>query len=176
MANFPRHLPLLTSCIEFGDKPITPLPVVTAEVDFGSPDPLLQEDIQNVPDRERSPTLSVAAHESDKIASPLTYNKVPKPPGQPGRPQSGGYSLDIELKRWGPLFGEVKSFVHAKCDSLLDLTKSYSKQDKLGISTVVIDTKQAYPIVDGYQNSWPVHDFMKMYLKNMSENHRKDTR
>ncbi|KAF8876366.1 hypothetical protein CPB84DRAFT_1752435 [Gymnopilus junonius] len=68
---------------------------------------------------------------------PAICVKIPKPNGEPGRPRSGGYNLDEELGAWdADTLSSVNSYVKAKAKQILNLTRSYSKQDPHKIAEV----------------------------------------
>ncbi|KAF8950172.1 hypothetical protein BDZ97DRAFT_1934475 [Flammula alnicola] len=103
--------------------------------------------------------------ESDELIRPA--QKIPKPSGEPGRPNSGGYCIEDALMSWGKdEFGKVVRFTKKIADAKLDQTKSYSKQDRVKVA-------RNYPIVDKYEDRWPVRGILKMHLKATSENFRK---
>ena len=78
-----------------------------------------------------------------------------------------------------------------KADQLLETSKSYQKQNSDDINDVciivsslvlesltflnvaLIKVTKTYPIVNKYQNHWPVRDMLKLYLKYTSELSRK---
>lgn len=126
-----RHLPLITNRIRFSSSGMAPLPTITPRVDL----PLLGVNILpangNPTERELTPSedgeegspenqsnvddgeseLSELSElesdiDSDKLIWPVL--KIPKPSGEPGRPNSGGYSIEDALISWGKdEFGKV---------------------------------------------------------------------
>jgi len=100
--------------------------------------------------------------------------KIAKPRGQAGHPGSGGYSLDVVLRKWGSsLIGDVNKLVKQKADQLLDTNHSYRMQDPSDIEDVCHIVEKTYPIVAKYQSAWPVKDMLKQHLKYTSESARK---
>jgi hypothetical protein len=63
-------------------------------------------ELSDAPDGNES-ELSDPETDIDEILS--NNKKIPKPPGQPGRPHSGSYTLETMIKAWGKeLINEVK--------------------------------------------------------------------
>lgn len=107
-----RHLPLITACIEFTDKPIAPCPAITTDLDFSDLFEVVEDDDEletlthddSVSQRGISPLSMLSDSSSDDMPLPVAQapnNKVPQPFGQPGRPGSGGHSIRHELSAWG---------------------------------------------------------------------------
>ncbi|KAF8876378.1 hypothetical protein CPB84DRAFT_1752445 [Gymnopilus junonius] len=159
-----RHLPLITSRIEFRLDGIAHAPpLITPRIDFSEALAAQQnttEDIipENYPNHiEDSNSSDDARYGDEHEASPSqqgdgdeeffssTSVKIPKPNGEPGHPRSGGYNLDEELAAW----------------------------DAGTLSNV--NTSREYPIVEKYDNYWPVRDMLKLHLKYTSETYRKHT-
>ncbi|PPQ82451.1 hypothetical protein CVT24_002472 [Panaeolus cyanescens] len=171
MVTSTRHLPLITACIEFSEKPNVPLPSITSDLDFDAPS---QIEVDTLSERGTSPSVLSDSGSSNNDVTATSDNKIPQPFGQPGRPGSGGHSVRQELAAWGEeLLDEFTVFVQTACDTHLNTSKSYSKQGKGPIGIVCSVTKNRFPIVNKYENLWPVHDIMKMYLKKTSEAYRK---
>ncbi|KAF8873918.1 hypothetical protein CPB84DRAFT_1753136 [Gymnopilus junonius] len=190
-----RHLPLIMSCIEFRLDGIAHAPpLITPRIDFSEALAAQQnttEDIipENYPNHIKDSNSSDDARYGDEHeASPSqqgdgdeeffssTSVKIPKPNGEPGRPRSGGYNLDEELAAWDAgMLSNVNSYVKTKAKQILNLTKSYSRQDPHKLAEVCFLTSREYPIVEKYDNYWPVRDMLKLHLKYTSETYRKHT-
>lgn len=129
-----RHLPVITSRLRF--DPICrrprPLPAITARIDLigilsaasNQPGPVLQQ--PNSPEYTSTLRHSSADTDEDSFTEsqhpqPVTTDGseddnevdtetlIPKPPGEPGRPRSGGYNLQEQLIGWTTEFyDEVK--------------------------------------------------------------------
>jgi hypothetical protein len=56
------------------------------------------------PPREMSPLTELSDHESDDA----TPEEIPKPPGEPGRPDSGGYNLQQAVNWTSSDFNRLK--------------------------------------------------------------------
>lgn len=101
-----RHRPLIASRIEFilmgSEDPMSPLPPIRSRIEF-TPKRLGAETearagVTQLP--IRLATTEAPASLQDPTASPT---KIPKPPGEPGRPKSGGYCLLkilVETHNW----------------------------------------------------------------------------
>lgn len=63
-----------------------------------------------------------------------------------------------------------KDFVHESTKKKhLDLSKSYSKQDKKLVEEICEEVRKEYRVLDDYKNYWPVHNMLKLHLKYTSE-------
>ncbi|KAF8204553.1 hypothetical protein BJ912DRAFT_1051910 [Pholiota molesta] len=75
--------------------------------------------------------------EEDIVEADLTSKLITKPKGQPGRPQSGGYTLAAKLTGWRPqLLDAVTNTVKDKADEVLDLSRSYRGQKKKDVQLI----------------------------------------
>jgi len=150
---------------------------------------------------------SELSEDPEDVEFPAT--QIPKPAGEPGRPNSGGYSLEDSLAPWGRE-ELVKVMVRTKKISnnraVLELisnvdiheengrpeTRSQEEvqQTRLQASWLIMwhsepslsmhisihETPQLarnYPIVDKYEDRWPVRAILKMHLKATSEIYRR---
>ncbi|KAJ6497205.1 hypothetical protein C8R47DRAFT_1212765 [Mycena vitilis] len=104
-------------------------------------------------------------------------SKYRKPPGQPNRPLSGGYSLEGHLLRkceWTREdFKNVQAMVHQLAAQKLDTTSSYRKQNKHTVQSICEQVKLTHRITRGYDDSWVIKDMLIIHLKNTSETERK---
>jgi hypothetical protein len=96
-----RHPPQITPRLEFLPHPLPPLPQITPRMEFpGERRPYRSRTRSRT--RSLSPnsieldTLSSAQDSDDEEDRQLT-NKIPKPPGEAGRPASGGFNLEEAL-------------------------------------------------------------------------------
>lgn len=120
-----RHLPITTNRLEFIPQNIGPPPVITPRNDFTEQIFMerlrvslnraesLTADSDNDPNGDSGTMNNYVAPESppsdigaDSGAEEIDWidtvnKKIPKPRGQAGHPGSGGYSLDIVLRKWG---------------------------------------------------------------------------
>jgi hypothetical protein len=123
-----QPLPLITPRIEFAFQSVAHLPVITARMDFttlGLKMPNGNAHATPVNDNESdievdNSTSDIEMDDLPLAASSLTHNqtnddfsslsesennnqrqKIRKPVGEPGRPKSGGYTLEKEIASWG---------------------------------------------------------------------------
>jgi len=111
-------------------------------------------------------------------------------PGEPGRPRSGGYKLDVVLGWNEATFEAVRvsdcqkpnivltvvllqDHVHALAKKKLDMEKSYRYQSSDKIQAICKMASESYPILQDYKNVWPVLDMLKLHLKYMSQSNRR---
>jgi len=110
-----KHLPLITPRIEFSLAPPAPLPLLTQRIEF-DPDRLVRSRLPSDEGHEggsnKRRRLSVSGrHEEDcdgdrllgEASAPGPSSLKPKPAGEPGKPGSGGYSLEnvlINVHKW----------------------------------------------------------------------------
>ncbi|KZS94286.1 hypothetical protein SISNIDRAFT_485199 [Sistotremastrum niveocremeum HHB9708] len=97
-----------------------------------------------------------------------TLITIPKPAGEAGRPNAGGYSLEIKLKELGWRSDEIEQMqklLKSLCNVHLDTTLPYSEQDPDLKNIVVQKVKLTFPVLEAYSNTWPVTEMMKSVLK-----------
>lgn len=118
IAMISRHLPLVTNRIRFSPTLPSPTALITPRIDFGaigaiskSQTPLKHQARELTPsdhglseigdthlDDEGESEIGSDAEETELSA--LSFKKIPKPSGEPGRPRSGGYSIEAALASW----------------------------------------------------------------------------
>jgi hypothetical protein len=97
-----RHLPLITLRIEFVPQHISELPTITPRTDFSNlPDSRLIDTMDDVDltvdsDAEMVDPLPIDSDPESEDCG-VEDEKIPKPPGEAGRPMSGGYNLETAL-------------------------------------------------------------------------------
>ena len=103
-----RHLPLITTRINFTANKVPAIhPAITHRISFAKGEcwdltPSVhsisgnEEDDDRIVDDEGESELS---EDPEDVEFPAT--QIPKPAGEPGRPNSGGYSLEDSLAPWG---------------------------------------------------------------------------
>ncbi|KZS87089.1 hypothetical protein SISNIDRAFT_491379 [Sistotremastrum niveocremeum HHB9708] len=109
------------------------------------------------------PPLAVETPVQDDIVA-----LIPKPAGEAGRPNAGGYSLEIKLKELGWRTAEIEGMqklIKSLCNVHLDTSKPYSEQDADLKQLVINKVKLSFPILEAYVNIWPVTEMMKSVLK-----------
>ncbi|PPQ86602.1 hypothetical protein CVT26_015011 [Gymnopilus dilepis] len=100
-----------------------------------------------------------------ELLVPPHHRKIPKPQGEPGRPHSGGYTLSKMLKGWGHDFKIISGFIKDEADKMLDTTICYKNQPQALIDTICDLASARFPILDKYENHWPVRDILKTHIK-----------
>ncbi|PPQ82854.1 hypothetical protein CVT26_008104 [Gymnopilus dilepis] len=184
-----RHLPLITPRVEFSFVDYSSqlqAPNITPRMDFQTL--CLQSDGnstinlhaetdegqaagnifegQDAGESEDSETSDSGRDDAKTEAVMRKHTKIPKPCGEPGRPGSGGYNIESVLIGWtAELILEVKNYVKNNTGIMLDETKRYGKQKP--------PAKQRFPIIDKYENHWPIRDMLKLHLKAASRAYRK---
>jgi len=100
-----RHSPLITSRIEFRPSKVAGnLPIITPRIDFGEEWALPAFDAtasivdKNLDDND----LRDVMDDEEFFIESTNNSKIPKPQGEPGRPNCGGYSIESELHGWSP--------------------------------------------------------------------------
>ncbi|KIN99074.1 hypothetical protein M404DRAFT_30870 [Pisolithus tinctorius Marx 270] len=71
----------------------------------------------------------VASSDNDLTSSIQLELKVPKPPGEPGHPGRGSYTLETVLNLNQKVFSKFKKYMHALINKHLDTKKCLSVQD-----------------------------------------------
>lgn len=121
-----RHLPLITQRIQFRYARASQPPIITPRINFidnwasaqdsngesqdnrhgafaserPSPEVVLSDDGES--------ELSGSDIEEDSEPSTTLHGLITKPPGEPGRPNSGGYNLESKLRGWTPkMFSDI---------------------------------------------------------------------
>ncbi|KAL1740858.1 hypothetical protein HDZ31DRAFT_46627 [Schizophyllum fasciatum] len=80
-------------------------------------------------------------------------SKIPKPSGEPGRPSSGGYSLE-EVLQWGPQqYREVRS--------------------EARVAVYEEEAFRLFPIMEDYEDRWPIRAFATQRLHYLQNNARR---
>lgn len=157
------HLPVITSRVEFQPTKASRPPIITPRIDFNQEwgsdlTHDADEDIDMVSEHnyDLEPADSLIDDEDAVDNNEFPNNKkIPKPAGEPGRPNSGGYNIEHELRGWSPdmvtavnvscdiihdqlnlLMFLSQKFIKQTADDTLDVTKSYSKQKPSDITTL----------------------------------------
>ena len=102
-----RQLPVITPEIEFIQENLGPLPTITPCIDFARTSLEHAEvedddvDMTAVINIDNPPAERMPDNNNVELDLALGSVKIPKPSGEPGRPRSGGYSLEAALDKWG---------------------------------------------------------------------------
>ncbi|KAJ7028200.1 hypothetical protein C8F04DRAFT_1237718 [Mycena alexandri] len=102
---------------------------------------------------------------------------IPRPKGQAGRgSDSGGYNLQVAMglkdndERYLRQNRIVKRYVHEK----LLVSKSISKQDRGQVARVIANVQKDFPFFKKFEDGWPIHDMIRVYLSNEQTRARRD--
>lgn len=190
-----RHLPVITSRIDFSVCPQPPLPVITQRTSFLDYNGLhdvssdmgddvgddegddegdgLGDDVASMGDGlDDGLDDGLGDTVMNEIASASNINAgigdyfipgtsvIPKPPGEPGRPQSGGFNVEATLAWPKSTFTKVvvsqspvmsyksahtkQNYTHLQASKVLDTSKCYSKQSKVKIDSVCVSVSVLY--------------------------------
>jgi hypothetical protein len=109
-----QHLPIITPRIEFSSlTQLRPPAIITPRIDFADAWTIGNNSASHVvsdfapfvdSDDDDSITVDLELLESELSDDEVPLNnigKIPKPPGEPGRPNSGGYNVENEVRAWG---------------------------------------------------------------------------
>ncbi|KDR65799.1 hypothetical protein GALMADRAFT_148382 [Galerina marginata CBS 339.88] len=182
-----RHLPLITHRVQFSSKVSSTAPLVTHRLEFdrqtaASKKPQLERreltpsdsGSERNKDKDLESDLSDLTDSEEEATHSAVSKKIPKPAGEPGRPGSGGYSIDDTLASWGKEeVLKVNKLVKKLADLKLDKTKSYSKQNGRKVNDICEEVARHHDIILKYDDFWPIRGMLKMYLKTTSEIHRR---
>ncbi|KAF9472478.1 hypothetical protein BDN70DRAFT_938156 [Pholiota conissans] len=195
-----RHRPLITPRISFRLAPPAPLPTLTPRIEFNSE--YLKR--QRAPEdsevstgakrqrRSQTPQASASANqdetlqliddegdeEDDSITpTPAGEKLISKPQGEPGRPGSGGFSLEDALEHehnWSKTEVEnLNKLVREVAEKSMNMTVTYKKQDKEKIQDICDKVQEQIPHLAQYEECWPVRSVLKLVLKYRSESSRR---
>ncbi|KIM80940.1 hypothetical protein PILCRDRAFT_9347, partial [Piloderma croceum F 1598] len=104
-----------------------------------------------------------------------TNNKqIPKPPGEPGRPSRGGYTLKITLNWTVRDYKKLKKSVYQGIEDHLDHTKNLSYQNSAAVERVRQQVLAECLLLDRYVNNWPFTDILMCTLKSSSAKWRRE--
>ncbi|KAJ3001881.1 hypothetical protein NUW54_g6159 [Trametes sanguinea] len=111
------------------------------------------------------PQSQDSRHESDDDDEDMQLGgdviEIPKPAGEVGRPNRGGYKLEGVME-CSP--GRMSMINHLVAENL-DATRSYSGQSDKKLLTVREEALKRMPELAKYEQAWPVTDAVKMRLK-----------
>ncbi|KAJ7482904.1 hypothetical protein B0H11DRAFT_1914986 [Mycena galericulata] len=184
-----RHLPLISPRMEFTIYSAGPLPCITPRLDYAN--------IQRIVDLRNRQSIHICPgpdkpvrgeHAEDQsgvgklpqkdTGSELTSlpHKYKAPPGQPGRPNSGGYSLEYTLLqqyRWTKeKLNCVQDHVQRLARNQLVTKLSYQMQDPGDVKKLCKEITAQHDLA-GYEDYWPIRAMLKLYLKSKSEVYRR---
>ncbi|KAJ8094111.1 hypothetical protein AAF712_013306 [Marasmius tenuissimus] len=118
-----------------------------------------------------------ASDRSVEGMGPLEGTKLHKPPGEPGRPSSGGYNLKHVLGWSLKKYKTVQSSVGKEIDAHLDIDATYTDQSSTALKRIRQNTVKKFPWIDDEcYDAWVVYDFVKIGLKYRKERKRRQER
>ncbi|KAL0564900.1 hypothetical protein V5O48_017132, partial [Marasmius crinis-equi] len=92
--------------------------------------------------------------------------KIPKPPGESGRPGSGGYNLEGKLGWEKKKYQDVKVLVKRKTLAHCDRTKGFHEQEEGALNKVRQEVAAKYSfLAKDYDEFWPIDDMIRSALK-----------
>ncbi|KAI0368516.1 hypothetical protein BV20DRAFT_948015 [Pilatotrama ljubarskyi] len=106
-------------------------------------------------------------NEDDNIVAAATEDavKIPKPAGEVGRPNRGGYQLEDALNWSTARMHVFKGVINKLVDQHLDPTLLYAGQLDTKLRLVRKEAVKRLPDLEMYAMEWPVMDAVKMHLK-----------
>ncbi|KAJ3887129.1 hypothetical protein GG344DRAFT_81034 [Lentinula edodes] len=90
---------------------------------------------------------------------------IPKPPGEVGRPNRGGYSLFDVLSWPRKKYDQVKKYINKLVDDHLDCEVPMSEQMAVKVKKFRELAVEKYPFLKEYSGLWAVDDFIRNHLK-----------
>ncbi|KAF8055444.1 hypothetical protein FPV67DRAFT_1664040 [Lyophyllum atratum] len=181
-----HHLPHVTNRVEFQVAPPPALPSITTRTEFTT-ERLAYSDKEEPflapAGRDRaSPTPPDADGSGSGPRGPRLRrgcNQIPKPAGEPGRPNSGGFCVEAALlaEGWSKQSAqELREAVRTAAQDQLDLKVSYKSQHKPTLRKICAEMmgEKRWPVLKNYAGCWPVHSMLKLALKYFSEAARRN--
>ncbi|KAF8057799.1 hypothetical protein FPV67DRAFT_1677024 [Lyophyllum atratum] len=169
-----KPLPLLTSRMEFKLAPPSALASIATRIEFTDAR-LAYPNGHRCLDRANDSPPPPDAPPRTRAST----NKIMKPNGEPGRPNSGGFRIEAALAQLGWAKQEIQDLteaVRAAAHKDLDMTKSYKAQAKASLKKICDDMAKdnMWPKLQEYEGCWPVQSILKLTLKYRSEASRRD--
>ncbi|KAL1749658.1 hypothetical protein FB107DRAFT_225120 [Schizophyllum commune] len=136
---------------------------------------------RDLPQAQIRPTSSVqdgtgsqaGAHFSSTAAEEATVTKIRKPPGEPGRPGSGGYNLQEKLEMSRNRYRDVMTVMNQLVEKHLQGDKSITKQAPARLAIYYEEALKRFPEMDRYEDRWPVRAFAVSHLHSLQCNSSK---
>ncbi|KAI0677377.1 hypothetical protein C8Q78DRAFT_1065935 [Trametes maxima] len=98
--------------------------------------------------------------------------KIPKPAGEVGRPNRGGYKLEDALQWSAARMRTFKAVINQLVDKHLDATLSLAGQSESRMRLVRSEAVERLPALEVYEQEWPVVGAVKQRLKYTSSKAR----
>ncbi|KAJ3970625.1 hypothetical protein EV361DRAFT_271583 [Lentinula raphanica] len=110
-----------------------------------------------------APNVLMNSNEREEASEP--EDKIPKPPGEAGKPSRGGYNLRIQLGWADTRFDDVENFMNEVVGKKLDCAQSFSEQSLADIQEIQNMALKRYPFLKEYHDNWVADEFIKSALK-----------
>lgn len=115
------HLPIITSRIEFQPIKASCPPIITPRIDFNQEwgsehNHDADDDVDMISEHNYDSEHADSLFDDEDADESHHNKKIPKPAGEPGRPNSGGYNIEHKLRGWSP---DMVMAVNVSCDVLL---------------------------------------------------------
>ncbi|KAE9395938.1 hypothetical protein BT96DRAFT_922495 [Gymnopus androsaceus JB14] len=114
-------------------------------------------------------STAAAEQQDENHNNGMTSDKIPKPPGEAGRPSRGGYSLKNILTvkhKWSCKdHDNVSKFIKKLVLEHLDYRLPLTGQSPVKIGIVRDEAVAKFRFLDRYEDNWAVYDFIRSHLK-----------
>ncbi|KAJ2924030.1 hypothetical protein H1R20_g13066, partial [Candolleomyces eurysporus] len=170
-----RPLPSITQDENFETRLPGSLPLITPEINFK----FTRESFHAqklMPEVKVAVFQDIQCGEEDVQSSAIGSGGpalIAKPPGEPGRPNSGGFGLEQALGWPSRELKALSEWVGKQAEEKLDISQGFSGQDSDAIEDVCILAIARFPALRQYELCWPVRSILKLKLKATSEKARK---
>ncbi|KAJ3872000.1 hypothetical protein F5051DRAFT_433394 [Lentinula edodes] len=110
-------------------------------------------------EKRRGPPAMVFVDDSDDDLL------IPKPPGEVGRPNRGGYSLYPVLGWPKKKYDKVKDFINDMFEQHMNCELPMTAQRRADVKKVQIEAVAKFEFLKEYSGLWVVDDFIRNHLK-----------
>ncbi|KAF8801627.1 hypothetical protein BYT27DRAFT_7114533 [Phlegmacium glaucopus] len=192
MSSFPikSHLPLITTRVEFNFNSLPPPPQITPRRDFGAQirhQAQYSSELHSRPrPRKKTPARAQSVEfdlqsesdltnlsdgeDSDDVGDvQLALGPIPKPAGEAGKRNSGGFNLEREMHWPKKHFNEFKKYIKTEVAAKLNIKKCFTNQTPAQVESIIQSTAQKFGIENVYVNNWPIREALKARLKYTSD-------
>ncbi|KAJ3779027.1 hypothetical protein FB446DRAFT_613236, partial [Lentinula raphanica] len=90
---------------------------------------------------------------------------IPKPAGEVGRPNRGGYNLCVALGWSKDEYRIVQKFINKAVEDHLVGDQPMKRQSLMSLKKVRDMAVKKYPVLKEYKDLWVVDDFIRSHLK-----------
>ncbi|KAI0667813.1 hypothetical protein C8Q78DRAFT_1081699 [Trametes maxima] len=140
------------------------------ELRASSKPPEVQEVANDDPDSDCDSASALSSIPEDEENDDVM--KIPKPAGEVGRPNRGGYKLEDALQWSAARMRTFKAVINQLVDKHLDATLSLAGQSESRMRLVRSEAVERLPALEVYEQEWPVVDAVKQRLKYTSSKAR----